>query len=188
MNCQDFQEQLFEYLDGTLPAVNNQEIEQHLASCLACREYLAKHQQLAKKISDHLCQSVESLALDRATRRRVLASVPTRAALVPRQNFLAQLWPPLAWVTCLACLLAAGFILSNHFRGTRLSSSGPRLSSAAVPVSVRVARVEATYTFRAEGGFVTDALVCRTNFVEQTLWADAPSKPLPKGSANKLSL
>jgi hypothetical protein len=30
--------------------------------------------------------------------------------------------------------------------------------------------------------------VCRTNFVEQTLWADAPSKPLPKGSANKLSL
>ena len=190
MNCQDFQEQWFEYLDGSLPTRTHQAIEQHLAACPACRQDLVQHQQLAKKISGQLFQSVKSLALDKTVRSRVLASLQTQPAPVRGEKFPGSLWRPFAWATGLACLLVASLILSNYFHGTRQERSGSetRLAAAPMPVSIRVARVETTYTSCVQGGFVTDALVCRTNFVNQTLWANASSKPVPKGFLNKMSL
>jgi len=190
MNCQDFQEQLFEYLDGTLPTGTHQDIDQHLAACLTCRQALAKHRQLARTLTDQLCRSVESVTLDAAVRCRILAALPTRAAPADSEKFLAHLWRPLAWAVGIACLLVAGVLLGNYWFGARHDKSwiGPRVSSKPVPVSIRVARIETTYTFRKEGEFVTDTLVRHTNLVCETIWANLPSKPAIKGPANKMSL
>ena len=47
MNCQDFREQLFDFMDGTVPAGTRRKIRQHLAACAGCRQMLKEHRQLA---------------------------------------------------------------------------------------------------------------------------------------------
>jgi anti-sigma factor RsiW len=42
MNCADFESILADYLDGTLPAVERVSLEEHAATCPACREFMAE--------------------------------------------------------------------------------------------------------------------------------------------------
>ena len=51
MNCSDVREELLEYEDGAVPASGRKTIEKHLECCPDCRELLAEHREVARRLS-----------------------------------------------------------------------------------------------------------------------------------------
>jgi len=86
MNCQDFQECLFDYVDGTLPTGVHAETDAHLAACEQCRKTLAQHGQLARHLSAQLRQSAQSLPLAPEARNRLVAALLDPAAKTARRR------------------------------------------------------------------------------------------------------
>lgn len=71
MNCERFQEYLFEYMDDSLPLSERAVAEQHLAGCSACREAAQQESQLTQSLSRWLEQAIEPVALNTAAKRRM---------------------------------------------------------------------------------------------------------------------
>jgi anti-sigma factor RsiW len=63
MNCRRFQNQLDEYVEGSLSASAQAAVERHLASCDACRRTVQEERQFAQSVSIRLKQDASSLTL-----------------------------------------------------------------------------------------------------------------------------
>ncbi len=74
MNCQDFQNELYEYVESTISATERAAAEQHLAGCDACRRAVEKEQKLAGILAARLRQSGETLKLNPEIRYHVLVA------------------------------------------------------------------------------------------------------------------
>ena len=170
MNCRRFQNDLYEYLEGTLSPRARAAAEKHLADCAACRQRLGEEQRVARSLADGFRRAVEPLQLPASVGRRVLAAMADegRAARGVQGNVL--FWRRLAWPLALAAsvlLLLGGWVFLLRAPGPGGARPEPRLAKS--DVSVQLSYVVPVYTFRQEGGFVIDALTYQTNIVNQRL-------------------
>ena len=76
MNCQRFQDKVFEYLEGSLSASAQTQIEAHLECCAACRQTVQTHQALAARFR----READSLVLRPEWTRRIEAALAEGAA------------------------------------------------------------------------------------------------------------
>src|ERR1700722_6187367 len=71
MKCQWLQENLNEYLDGSLSSPEKAAAEKHLAQCGSCRELARRESKFAQTLTSRLEEAVENVTLDPATQRRM---------------------------------------------------------------------------------------------------------------------
>jgi anti-sigma-K factor RskA len=176
MNCQRFQNELLEYVEGTLSTDELAFADKHLASCETCRQAVEKEKRLARTLSNRLQRSSESLSLRPEIRRNILASVQERAALPTMAESFTGLWKywlRLAAIPAALVVIAAA-LLAVHFSGTRGHEISvpimPRVSVTAPPiggnppaaVSVQMSYHLPTQQFHQEGNLVVDSLVDET--------------------------
>lgn len=171
MNCRRFQEELFEYVEGTLSAGALAAAEKHLAECDACRQAVEKEKRLASVLSSRLRQSSRTLTLRPEIRRNILAAsrqngpAPTVAeSLID----LCKYWIRIAAIP-VAVLSIAGLLAAIHFSGTRgHETNGPRVVAVTSPTgnnlqtSVSVQMSCRTRQFHHEGNLVVDTFVDET--------------------------
>jgi anti-sigma factor RsiW len=166
MNCRSFQDDLYEYLDGSLSPGARAAADKHRSECAVCRQRLEQEQQAAGVLFDRFRRATDSLELPPEVGRRVLAALGDEDRRAEAEHGLASLWRGLAWPVALAAsvllLLAGGWVV---LRRTGVGDAGPQSHLAKGVISVQFSYVVPTYTFRAEGGFVVDALSYHTNVV-----------------------
>jgi anti-sigma factor RsiW len=180
MNCGEFQQVLFEHVDGSLLPGAQRECEKHLEGCLACREMLLRHQQIAQGIRNEFARLTEELALAPRVRRNVMAA---RRGPSWRER-LAGLWGwrPLRWA-CAALVLCVVVLVGT--RAQKQVEAPTRASEPRALVHVRSSRPVTSYTFLKENGRVIDTLVYRTNVLQES-WAQ--QLPVRRSSATRLPL
>ena len=193
MNCQRFQNELFEYVDGTLSADALAAAQKHLAGCHACREAVKREQGIETALSSRLRQSSQTLTLRLEIRRNILAASMQKTSAPALAGTLIDFYK--YWVRIVAIpaamLLVAGILLAIHFsgRGNREAISPPvtprlvTVTSPAEPNSERPVSVQMSWRlprheFHQEENVVLDAFVDETVVVNETI---------PSGSMKNLS-
>jgi len=175
MNCSDFQEQAYEYLEGTLSRSDQSAAAEHLRVCAVCRALLAREQEIALTLNERLQQSSERLTLSPMVQNRILAKLSDRPEPHESANFFNRWWKRFAWLSASTAVLAlmALLMFSLHHAGRSPEKKTARIEppKVRVPISIQLAVVEPIYVFHREGNLVTDVLIYRTNFVEETLQA-----------------
>ncbi len=170
MNCSRFQNQIFEYLDGSLSPRAQAAAERHLSGCAACRQALIEERQTARSLSVKLRRATDSLQLPPNFGHRVLAALANEHRAPDEQQGIVLFWRRLAWPLAVAAsglLLLAGLFLLVRPPGLGVPHSQPH--GAENEVSVHLSYVVPIYTFRREGGFVIDALTYQTNVIDERL-------------------
>jgi anti-sigma factor RsiW len=178
MNCRRFQNDLYEYLEGSLSPKARAAAEKHLSECAACRQRLGQEQQVARSLANGFQRAVEPLQLPPSVGRRVLAAMADegRAAREVSDNVLS--WRRLAWPLALAAsllLLLGGWAVLLRAPGP--GETHPERRAAESDVSIQLSYVVPVYTFRQEGGFVVDALTYQTNVVNERLYTELARLP-----------
>jgi anti-sigma factor RsiW len=170
MTCRRFQNDLDEYLDGSLSPQAQAEAEQHLSGCVACREKLKEERQVAQVWSGRFRRATDSLELPPSASQRLLAALADEDSLKAQDQGHVFFWQRLVWPVALAaCLL---LLVGLSLLWPHVSRPGnPRVqrASAARQLSVQLSYVVPTYTFRLESGFVVDALSYHTNVMNESL-------------------
>ncbi len=95
--CTGKEETIFQYLDGDLPPAERAALEQHLAQCGACREYLAATETLFTDLSTLADVPAPTAEITAA----VMAQLPRQTAPSP-----AERWLPAAQLAVGLALLA----------------------------------------------------------------------------------
>ena len=176
MTCDDFQQQLLEYLDGELATEVRDSMEQHAAGCEQCAHMLVEQRSVAAVLSETMRRTTDDLRLSRNVRQAVLAQGLQPSLL----EFFAAWWRQASrkWafatlLAVLACFFAAERI--GIFADRRAVSPEPELPP--VVVSVRVPQALACYVFQKQAdGTVIDSLVFRTNVLQERVWVEHRAK------------
>ena len=185
MNCEHFQKQLLEFVDGTLSAGARAAAERHLANCDACRQAVRQEQRFAQVLSDSLRQETEVLTL----RPEILQNLLTAARRKPAPSTMLEsiigLWNRFTWQAAIfmSVLLAASCLVIIHFSRPRTSTTetarsdepGPRAVVSPYPaVSIQIASRVPAWKFRREGNQVIDTLSDETVIASGTLSLGGP--------------
>jgi len=186
MNCDSFQDLLFEYLDGSLAAARRAAAEAHLASCPVCRQVMQRNRELAQSLSGRFKRDTESLLLDPSVQRCLVAARgQTSKGSQPQKRsekhgpFFGW-WRRLAWpATIAAGLVGAAFLMTGFpFGGRRPAIQNANLPAmgSVGPVLIQLSECIPVYTFQSEGDLVLDSLSCNPRVVNQTLWLSRNEK------------
>jgi anti-sigma factor RsiW len=182
MNCEQFQDKLFEYVDGTLSASELDAAQKHLSGCSACRKPVQEEQRRAQALTGRLQQSGQSLTLRPEIVRNILAAA--RAARPAATESFTDLWMrwlrraaiPAAFLVIVACMLIRTEIqapVAIHVSTpTTINHQQPAVS---IEMSYRLPRHE----FHQEGNLVLDTLVEETVVVNGAI-PSGGSKNLPQ--------
>lgn len=176
MNCRQFQNKLYEYVEGSLDAGAQAAVEKHLEACAACRQRVQQERDVARSLAEGFKRASEGLELPAEVGRRVLAAVAEERAAREERESTVCFWRRLAWPTALtasAAALLAGWFLFVPGAGHGPGRSQPRVAEGVV--SVQLSYVVPIYTFRQEGGLVIDALTYQTNIVNERLQTELAS-------------
>jgi len=173
MNCERFQENLYEYLDESLPPAQLAAAKAHLIGCGFCRAALKREQQLAQSLSGGLERIAETATLETADQQRLAAAVQRKIAPAPARPhvpFWKYLTSPYAVSALLiVAIFAARFFLGGHHPKTEIARAPEIKTSPAVQVNLSYCAP--SYIFRREGNFVVDALTCDPRTANETLIA-----------------
>jgi predicted anti-sigma-YlaC factor YlaD len=196
MNCRQFQDKLFEYVEGSLSAGELAAAQKHLAGCSACRKPVQEEQRRSQALSAHLRQSSESLALRPEIVRNILAASRTsRPAVTVSLAVFWTRWLRLAAVPVSLLLIAAG-VLAVRFVGTpiRPGNSVPVATHVSTPadhqqpeVSIEMSYRLPRHEFHQEGNLVQDAFVDEAVTVSGAVPSDS-LKNIPENLDIKTSL
>ena len=69
MACQELVEAITAYLDGTLPDADRERLENHLAECRGCPEYLSQMRQTIARLG-----TIDETSLSPGSREQLLAA------------------------------------------------------------------------------------------------------------------
>ncbi|HUD82977.1 MAG TPA: zf-HC2 domain-containing protein, partial [Candidatus Saccharimonadales bacterium] len=75
MNCRHLQNELFEYLEGSLSRRAQAAAQRHLEECDACRQCVQEMQRTTEILSRRFRRDTESLTLYSNLQTRILAAV-----------------------------------------------------------------------------------------------------------------
>lgn len=168
MNCRQFQDKLFEYVEGSLSGDELAEARQHCSLCNACQELVQKELQLKDSLSARLQQDAKTLTLRPEIARNVLAA--SCAARPAGPESLAGLWMrwlrlaaiPASLLVIVAGVLAVRFfstptrpVESRIWTGYVSTPTNYRQPEVSVEMSYRVP----VHKFHQEGNLVVDAFV-----------------------------
>ena len=107
MNCHDFQNELFEYVEGSLPVRQRRAAEAHLVDCPTCRFQLRQAERVAQTLARGFQQHTAELTLPPGFSERLLATLhaSTPEKSIPIHDAVQALWLRLLWpVAMTACL------------------------------------------------------------------------------------
>jgi anti-sigma factor RsiW len=182
MNCEEFQNELFEYAEGSLATGEQAAADEHLAQCSACRQAVDRERQTTQFLSEGFRRNVESLVLRPEIRRRILAEAEGKSATQSPSGMIVGLWQRFAWPLGIAAALVVVAAIAgiNHFSGARRVDHG----AGSVVFSEDSYQVP-IHKFRVEGNLVTDNISYETVVVSETLWVEKPTHTKPK---NKVTL
>jgi anti-sigma factor RsiW len=175
MNCERFEERLYDYQDGALTPKDQAAAAEHLSQCQRCRELVQAEKAAAMNISKLLREKADRLTLSSRVQQEVL-QILKRAPAQTRPFAALALLHRMLWPAAVATpiLIAIAFLLlgpsrqaSHHPESVR---SGDGASQKAITVQSTL--ISATYTFRADGDHVVDLLEYKTNFVSGTILAN----------------
>jgi anti-sigma factor RsiW len=173
MNCQSFQENLYEYLDETLSPAQLAAAKAHLVGCDVCRAAVKREQQLAQILSGGLERIAEAVTLETADQQRLAAAVQRKIAPAPARPhvpFWKYLISPYAVSALLIiAIFAAHFFLAGHHPKGAIARAPE--TKASPDVQVNLSYCAPSYIFRREGNFVVDALTCDPRTANETLVA-----------------
>jgi anti-sigma factor RsiW len=170
MNCRRFQNEIYEYLDGSLSPAAQAAAEEHLSACAACRQMVRQERWSTQSLSDKFRRVTDSLQLPPEFGHRVLAALADEHRARDAQHGIVLFWRRVTWPLVAAAsglLLLAGFFFLSRTPGPGVPHS--QLHVAEDEVSVHLSYVVPIYTFRREGGFVIDALTYQTNAIDERL-------------------
>ena len=170
MNCEDLQENLYEYLEDSLPPSRKSAVEKHLAECSACREAVRQEQELARSLSGRFEQSVQSVSLDLHTQCRIMAAVEKKFSATPRRApipFWKRWALPLA---ATAVVLACGVWVGHNFLSNPPPTTRLPIHAAEQMVVVHVSYSTPHYIFRRDGNTVVDTLINDPQDADGTLF------------------
>ena len=181
MNCQEFQNELFEYVEGSLAVGEQAVADEHLLQCSACRQAVERERLAAQYLSEGIRRGVEPLVLRLGVQRRILTACEAGSAAHVRDGLIFGLWQRFAWPVGIAAALLVTVIAGmNHFSGAR-GVGGKAQSVVSIEDSYQVP----IHKFHAEGNLVTDNISYETVVVSETLSAE---KPVQKKQKEKLTL
>jgi anti-sigma factor RsiW len=198
MNCRQFQDCLYEYVEGTLSATTQAGADRHLAACHSCRVAVQQEQQFAQNLSARLRQDAETLTLRPEVRQAILRAARRQPAPLGMLEFLAGLWNRFARPMAIAVplLLVVMVLVIWHFSGTRIHEMPtaradgrhpPSALSTPPAVSIQISCRRPAYQFRREGNWVVDTLSCQTVVASGTVQPGG-QPPIPKQTATKMPL
>jgi anti-sigma factor RsiW len=159
MNCLQFKDQLFEYVEGSLAPPDRTKADSHLKGCAACRLAVSQERQTALLLSAHFQAKARHLALPPVVKKRMGAP---RALEIP-------VWNRFAWPLAMAASFAV--VLTIFMAAHR--------SAAPYPIAVDMACRVPIHTFHKDGTNIVDALSYQTVEVSETLWSESQN---PKGA------
>jgi anti-sigma factor RsiW len=170
MNCQEFQNQVHEFVEGSFSAAENAEAERHLEQCSACRALAQEEQQAGHFLAEHLDRGAGNLTLRPEIRQRILSGVRRK----PTPIHPITPWNHLTWPLGLAATVAflAAILWIVHARTVRLRSS----SEVSIDVSYRVP----VHEFRMQGDSIVDEVSIETVVINETLPTSKPAEEKPK--------
>ena len=178
MNCRRFQNELYEYLDGSLSRRGRAAAEEHLSACNACREMVSQERRRAQSLSDKFRAATDSLQLPGEVGHRVLAALADEHCTPNQQQHTVLFRRRLAWQLAVAAaglVLLVGFFLFVRPPGPGAPHSQPHVANKVV--SAHFCYMVPIYTFRHEGAFVIDALTYQTNVVDERLAVELNRHP-----------
>jgi anti-sigma factor RsiW len=167
MNCRRFQNQLYEYVEGTLSPTARAEAEGHLAACSNCREALRREQETAPALAARFQRGTE-------IRDRILAASRRQPEPIGFAESLLALWRRFAVPAAISAflLLALGALMvTNIFRGQTQGGNTIGVGEHGVPsaVAIQVSSRVPTYRFHREGNSVVDTLSYETVVASETV-------------------
>lgn len=198
MNCGQFQDEIYDYLDDTLSPSEKAAAEEHLLQCGACQQAMQRELLLARTLSTRLTQAVESVNLDANARRGITGAAlqassdeepkPHRSLLLlifgkreSGRGGIESSFTRSPWQRRLALPLAAAalILLGGLWAGRQLISerSAGHDPAGSLAVNNQVVPIHLscsmpTYTFQREGNLVLDALTYDTLSMDGVLLAD----------------
>jgi len=178
MNCRRFQNDLYEYQEGSLSPRVRAAAEKHLSECAACRQRLEQEQQVAQSLADGFRRTAAPLQLPPSVGRRVLTAIADEGRAAHQAQGHVLLSPHSTWPLALAAsvlLLLGGWALFLRAPGPGGTRPQPRLAEG--DVSIQLSYVVPVYTFRQEGGTVIDALTYQTNVLNERLYTEVARLP-----------
>ena len=184
MNCETFQCEVFEYVEGSLDPHEQAGADRHLAECAACRQLLAQEQLTARTLRQGFQQGTQHLALPPDFAQRLQSAVREENVikLVQPAPAAESAWVRFAWPTAIAaCILVTSFRLSYFSPGAGSSAAGhPRPAAFVTPpeISLQLEYCIPKYTFHREGSRVVDALECNPHPIEISFHRDDRPEPL----------
>ena len=197
MNCEEFQETLFEYVEGSMSPQKRAEAQTHLEGCGTCAVAVKREKQVQQRLSAGLRQTVEALNLGIERRGQVLKICANNRESWERS--WGQRFAPV-WVRLAAALGAAAVIAglavwvwrpgvsSSVTQATSPTSVALQVSEQRPTIQIRLPGIATSYTFQQSGDFVVDAFVEHTNFVNVTLWNGDNEPVESKGKERKMPL
>jgi anti-sigma factor RsiW len=196
MNCQKFQEMLFEYVEGSIALKERAEADVHLARCVECMVAVQREKRLQERLNAGLQRSVESLSLGRQARAQLLTMLTQRESRErSRAQLFAALWVRVASAFGVAAVLALAGVWIWRQAATpsmtqgQIARSVTAESSEPKPtIQIRLPGIATSYTFQQNGEFVVDTFVEQTNFVNVTLWNGVTESTQSKGKERKMPL
>lgn len=163
MNCQDFNDRLYDYLDDTLASDVQASVREHLRQCDDCRRVLLREKAVAQCIRRSLDVATAGLAIHPQTLRNVLAAWESKP--IP-PNALPQAWRwfilrPILAVSAGAAFLGALFVFLNlqaHRQPVEKSTSRAASATRQDTWIIDVPIPAESHLFRLQNGMVMDAI------------------------------
>jgi len=163
MNCQEFNEQLYEYLDEALPADVQASAREHLQRCGDCRHVLEREKAMARSLEHSLDLATARLSISPELRRRIVEA-PQARPMSPGILPLIRQWfafKPIRFAGAGVALLAAIllFVALNDRRQPAAKSSSPvPPNNDQAGLVIDVPFQTQTHVLRQQDGTVIDAV------------------------------
>src|ERR1700744_5903647 len=107
MNCGEFQDCQFEYLEGSLPDRVCAEAKEHLNECAACRQSVHDLEGFGRVLSNGFRKETEALEISANLHRKILAAVEKERTAAEAAFSVFGMWKRLLWIGGVALVLVS---------------------------------------------------------------------------------